>query len=143
SKDAADERIYFDLGQPFTVPWFSQDPRGLIGLTVTLRDVRKTNIVRVFHPQLRAPPAAPATNPAAGSMLDLAVVDLRGLFYHKVTTQSVDRAGKVLQEVIGRIPNLGQIPYSETTIFATAATPIRRMRYRYEAGWRVERSDAR
>src|SRR5207244_10774153 len=68
------------------------------------------------------------------SLHDALPIYLLGLFYHKVSRRVSDRAGKVLEEQIGKVENLALKSYTEEAILASAAGArmTRKFSYQYE-----------
>ena len=138
--DAGGERSFFDLSKPYEVPSFTVDSLAEEGLDVLLNRERKAHVLTVFQSRiLEAPTPEQSTEP----VMVLDAVDVRGLFYHQVTRQTIDRAGNILEEKTGRIPNFGDTEHSDQIVRDALAKVqlTKKSRYQYERGWLVEQSN--
>ena len=131
-KRTDETKTYFDLTQRLPSPWYAIDPSGGNGLTLTLAGLRKTNVVAVFQTTV--------TNRGPEALMEMDTVDLRGLYFHKVSRRWLDRAGHVVEERMGRIPSPGGKGYAFEALLQAAAqaATTRAFAYRYDPGWLVE-----
>jgi hypothetical protein len=135
--DAPEQRIYFDPEQRHDVPRYAIDPRGRRGVSVVLDGGQRARATALFRrrfaehrdPQHPTKPAEP--------VLVVESLDLQGLFFHKFTRTTYDRAGRTLLEEVGKIPNPGLDGYAESALFAAVerAAPTRRFVHHYAPGW--------
>ncbi len=136
-----DEHTFFDLRKAYETPWFTVDSRGERGTEVVLNQERLTHVITLFQSKLLEAPATANPKAAFEPGLILDAMDLRGLFYNQVTRQKLDRAGNILEEKMGHIPNPGESGYSDRTISngLVQVKLTRKFRYQYERGWLVEK----
>jgi hypothetical protein len=142
-KSGVEGKTYYDLSQQLKVPASTVDPQNQGGIEVMLRNARKPHVLTVFSSRMIQYSNSRGATPRREPVLELEAVDLRGLFYHKVTRQIVDASGKILEEVVGRIPNLAATAYTDAALFEAVARmkPTKKFFYHYERGWLVEKTD--
>ncbi len=142
-KKGAEGKTYFDLSQHLKVPAYAVDPESQEGMEVTLKGERKPHVLTVFSSRMIQYSNLLGTIPRIEPALELEAVDLKGLFYHKVTRKIVDASGKILEETLGRIPNLAAVAYTDTVLSEAVARmkPAKKFFYHYERGWLVEKTD--
>jgi hypothetical protein len=133
-------RVYFDLAKPYQASHWAMDPCGNRGISVIVAGTARSNVTAVFKSALRNWQATGDPTRPVELVMELEGVDLLGLFYHKVSRRVSDRAGKVVEEQIGKIANLAPNPYTQEAILSKAAvaTMIRKFSYQYERGWLSE-----
>ena len=142
-KSGADGKTYYDLNQTLKVPVWTIDPQHQNGIAVTIKGVRRPDVLTVFSSRMIQYSNSLAANAPVEPALELEAVDLRGLFFHKITRQVFDATGKTLEETLGRIPNLAAAAYTDAALAAAASRmkPTKKFFYHYERGWLVEKTD--
>ena len=75
--------------------------------------------------------------------MELASMDLRGVLYHPFLRRTCDRAGNLLEDVGGKVRNLGAHGYSETNLVRELdqARATWRTVYGYQRSWVVPQAD--
>ncbi len=143
--DVADERIFFDLRQPFKTPSYALDPHGYIGVAASVAGLRHSNVCALFRAQLEPTGSAGSASNGRtagphtpGEVLRVERADLRGLFFHRITERKYDRSGRLLEEVVSRAPNAGAACYRNETVFDVPRTSLARFKPEYQPGWFVE-----
>ena len=132
-KETALERLYYDLSKPYDALHFAIDTNRIQGLTLNIDGVPRPNVTTVFRA---------TTNEFS---LALESVDLQSLFYHKYSRKRFDRAGKILEEQLGKVRTLGTNVYSLETLQAAVAKTEsdRLLNYKYNNGALVLQTDTR
>ena len=132
-----EERVHFDLRKNYESPQFATDPAGRFGLRATIAGTLKSNVTAVFIAQFRERGDPAGGGGSSERVLEVAGVDLRSLFYYPLFRHTRDRAGQLLEEQTGKLPNLGPRPCCDTNLLAEllAAAPTRTAVYAYEPGW--------
>jgi len=141
-KRAPPEKIYYDLTSLHPAPSYAVGLDPGQGIIFNFGQTNHPSVTAVFltHPPDRTRSAQPG--PAASTlMVDRA--DFRGLFFHEIRRQTLDRAGHILQEQISRVPNPGQKGYSRDWLVdaVSRSQPDKRFVYLYAPGWLVEKID--
>ena len=142
-KNAPEERVHFDLTQRYDAPRFGVDPRQKRGLAVALDGGQQPRATKIFHSRFTDHRDPMDASKPPERVLVVEALDLQGLFYHKFTQTTFDRAGRLLSEQVGRIPNPGAGGHSEQSLFSATARerPLRSFLYHYAPGWFVEQQD--
>ena len=140
-QEQPDARVYFDLTKPYEAHRWAVDPCAHRGMRVIVAGAARSNVTAVFKSEFRNWPPPGESNRPEERVLELAEVDLLGLFYHTVSRRVWDRAGNVLEEQIGKVANLAPNSYTDEAVLASAAaaTMTRKFSYQYERGWVAER----
>ena len=135
--DSADERVHFDLSKNYECSRFTTDLAGRIGLRASIGGRLESNVTAVFSARFRELAGPGASAAPRERVLELAAVDLRGLYYYPFSRRTFDRAGQLLQEESGALRNLAPRPCSDTNLLAelSGALPGRRTLYAYERAW--------
>jgi hypothetical protein len=135
------ERVFFDLRTPFDAPRYARRTAGEGGASVVVDGVLRTNVIAVHGAALRE--YSEPGQPGAERVLDIHTVDLRGFFLRQFTVTTYDRAGRVIEERVGKVALPSPAPTSAEALLQAAAQAraMRRFAYRYEPGWMVEEPD--
>ncbi|MBI3416899.1 MAG: hypothetical protein HY043_16535, partial [Verrucomicrobia bacterium] len=142
-KTTIDEKTYYDISKVYDSPLYTIDRQDQAGITVTINGARRQNVLTLYRGGFLNWPPAAQTNATTEPLLQLQQVDLRGLFFHKYSKTDFDRAGNLLEEIVGKIPNPGQGGYADSAIFDSVgrASANKRFHYAYNPGQMVEQSD--
>lgn len=137
---APEQHIHFDPTQPYEAPRYAVDPRGRRGVPVPLDGGEQPRATVLFRARFAEHRDAMAPTRPPERVLVVEALDLQGLFFHKFTRTTYDRAGRPLLAEIGKIPNPGIDGYTESALFAAVsqANPTRRLVYHYAHGWLAE-----
>jgi len=133
STDTAEGRIFFNLGEPWPVPEFTVDGAGRSGVSVRLGARLETQVKSVARGRIRS------TTPDHEARLELQVVSLQSLFEPVRTMQILDRAGKVLEARVSRLPNPGAAGFTAEALLDAVPIPGDQFlqRQEYSPGWLV------
>ncbi len=135
-----DERVYFDLAQPFEAPAYAIDPRGQSGTQFMHRGQAKEHVVAVYRARMENQATAGLNRQDGEPILGLDSIDLRRWPPTDAARRIVDRAGHVLSERFLNLPALEGADRSEALFAALDRATVReRYHYRYQPGWFVER----
>lgn len=135
--EARGERTYFDLRKPYSSPIYATDLLERDGVTAFLNGSNRSHVVSLFASALLLPGGN--TNAAYSEpVMSVRSLDLRSLFFHKISEQVQDRAGSILQIQIGHVPFPGEAGHSQEALSNLSWNPKRGFRYFYEPGSVVE-----
>ena len=142
--DLPDERVFFDLDKDYECPQFATDPALRVGLRATIAGTLKSNVTAVFTTRFRELGDFGDGRRPIERVLEVASVELRGLFYYPFSRRTFDRAGQLLEDQTGKLQNLGPRACSDTNLFAelSAAHSTRATVYAYEPAWMPAAVDA-
>jgi hypothetical protein len=139
-QEKPDVRVYFDLAKPYEASGWAVDPCGHRGVGLMVGGAARSNVTAVFKSELRDWRDPGISNSPVERILEQQSVDLLGLFYQKVSKRLSNRAGRVLEERIGKVESFVPRSRTEEAILASAAgaTITRSFNYHYEEGWLSE-----
>jgi hypothetical protein len=142
--DLPEQRIHFDLTKTYECPQFATDPQGRFGLPANIAGSFQSNVTALFTTRLRELGRTPQGQRSSERVLEMAGVDLRGLFYYPFSRRTFDRAGRLLEEQTGKIRNLGPRACSDTNLLAdlSRALPAARTVYAFDPVWAQPKVDA-
>lgn len=135
-----ENRVLFDLSAAYRAPRLAVAGTGRAGRTVWVAGRRQPHVTDLFRSELQTPPANREANSHPERVLIIERMGLRGLFYHPVHRQRLDRSGRLLEEVTSRIPAFEGATPTEPALWAAAdgAAPEQRWVYHCQPGYWVE-----
>lgn len=135
-EDVGGERICFDLRKSYRVPLFGIDSSACSGVNATVLGLKRTNVLSLFRVRLEEKQAAGNFLTNGSALLHVERADVRGFFFHRITEQTFDRSGRLLEETLSRSPNAGC--YSEQQVFDSKRMTLARFKPEYQPGWMFE-----
>lgn len=124
---SGNERLYYDVANPFAVPLFTMDASGRRGDAIFLNGAFHSNVVRVI--------TGHSTN-ENGTITES--VEIGGPFFRNTMRQVHDRAGRLLEEQKGRVASA--VSWSNAIARATLASTVH---FAYAPGGLLEQTSDR